>query len=76
MQIYDFQACADIITNLDLYIDAGHYGPQINGEMAEAISRGEHRVTGLAQAQENDGLLCALVDQIVQAGSWPDTFVY
>ena len=44
--------------------------------MAEAISRGEHRVTGLAQAQENDGLLCALVDQIVQAGSWPDTFVY
>lgn len=76
VQIYDFQACADIITNLDLYIDAGHYGPQINGEMAEAISRGEHRVTGLAQAQENDGLLCALVDQIVQAGSWPDTFVY
>ena len=76
MQVYDFQACADVITNLDLYIDAGHYGPAVNDAMIEAISRGEYRVTDAAQAQKNDDLLCALVDQLVLAGGWPDVFVY
>lgn len=76
VQVYDFQACTDIITNLDLYIDAGHYGPEINDAMIEAISRGECRVTDAAQAQKNDDLLCALVDQLVLAGGWPDSFVY
>ena len=76
VQVYDFQARTDIITNLDLYIDAGHYGPEINDAMIEAISRGECRVTDAAQAQKNDDLLCALVDQLVLAGGWPESFVY
>lgn len=76
VQVYDFQARMDWITDLDNYIDASHYGPWINEAMALFMRTGENRVTSLRQAAENDAVIRAGVDQILSAGAWPDTFEY
>ena len=76
VKIYDFHAETAWITDLDNYIDTWHYGPWISDSMAESISRGEYRITSVAQAQENNAVIRSLVDQIVAAGKWPDAFTY
>lgn len=76
VQVYDFQARTDWITDLDNYIDSSHYGPWINEAMALAMRTGENRVTSFQQAAENDAVLRAGVEQILSAGAWPDTFSF
>lgn len=39
VQVYDFQARADWICDLDNYIDTRHYSGAINDAMAEAMGR-------------------------------------
>ena len=72
VRIYDFQAELSWITNLDNYIDAGHYGPWINDAMAEAISEDRFRVRSLADAQANDDVLRSRTEALAQAGEWID----
>lgn len=74
VQIYDFQAEFDWITNLDNYIDSGHYGPWINDQMIHYISKGKNQITHISQSAENNNLIRSLVEQIVSAGRWPDAF--
>ena len=71
VQVYDFQARADWICDLDNYIDARHYSGAINDAMAEAMAAGENRVTGTAQIEADNDVIRSLVDQIVSAGEWP-----
>ena len=44
-EIYYFQSDADIICNLDNYMDKNHYSPGINRYMLECMAAGEYRVT-------------------------------
>ena len=62
VQVYDFQARADWICDLDNYIDTRHYSGAINGE---------NRVTGAAQIEADNDVIRSLVDQLVSAGEWP-----
>ena len=71
VQVYDFQARADWICNLDNYIDARHYSGAINDAMAEAMAAGENRITDAALIEANNDVIRSLVDQIVSAGEWP-----
>ncbi len=74
VRIYDFQAETAWITDLNHYIDDGHYGPWINDAMIEAISRDQYRITSVEQAQQNDAVIRDLVERIRQNGGWPDSF--
>ena len=74
VRIYDFQAEADWILNLDHYIDDGHYGPWINDAMIEAIAQDRYRITSVAQAQKNDAAIRHYIDQLRSRGAWPDAF--
>ena len=74
VKIYDFQAEADWILNLDHYIDDGHYGPWINDAMIEAIAEDRYRITEVSQAQKNDAAIRYYIDQLRQHGTWPDSF--
>ena len=71
VQVYDFQAQAEWICDLDNYIDTRHYSGAINDAMAEAMAAGENRVTGAAQIEADNDVIRSLVDQIVSAGEWP-----
>ena len=71
VQVYDFQARADWICDLDNYIDTRHYSGAINDAMAEAMAAGENHVTGAAQIEADNDVIRSLVDQIVSAGEWP-----
>ena len=71
VQVYDFQARADWICDLDNYIDTRHYSGAINDAMAEDMAAGENRITDAAQLKANDDLIRTLVEQIVSAGEWP-----
>ena len=70
MQVYDFQARTEWILDLDHYIDAKHYGADINAAIAEDIAAGNCRITDSAQAAEHDAVLKELVGQLVEAGKW------
>lgn len=74
VRIYDFQAEIEWISDLDNYIDDGHYGPWINDAMIEAISKDQNRVTSVKMAQENDAVIRAYVDALRRCGAWPDAF--
>lgn len=74
VKIYVFQARMDWILDLNNYIDTSHYGPWINEEIASAISEGRERVTSVAQVQKNDAEIRRRVDELVAAGTWPDSF--
>ena len=76
VKIYDFQSQAQWITNLDHYIDTSHYGPWINDEMAEMMSRDECRVSGIEDVLASSAVIRSLVDQILAAGAVPESFVY
>lgn len=54
MEIYDFQARTEWICDLNQYIDAKHYGPDINDAMAEEMAAGLSRVTDAAQLEANN----------------------
>ncbi len=69
--VYDFQARTEWICDLNQYIDAKHYGPDINAAIAEEMAAGSGRVTDAAQLEANNDVIRALVAQIVQAGDWP-----
>ncbi len=45
IQIYSFSEEKEMISNLNNYTDALHYGDWINDRILEWISRGEHRIT-------------------------------
>ena len=70
VQVYDFQARTEWILDLDRYIDAKHYGADINDAIAEDIAAGNCRITDSAQAAEHDAVLKELVGQLVEAGKW------
>lgn len=76
VKVYDFQGRTDWILNLDHYIDASHYGPWINEEIALCISRDEYRVTELSCVSKTQKLLISLTEQLIQAGCWPESFSY
>ena len=69
VRIYDFQAKLEWISNLDNYIDPGHYGPWINDEMVRLIAGDQYRITAVSQAQENNDVLEAEMDVLRAAGS-------
>ena len=71
VEIYDFQARTEWICDLNQYIDAKHYGPDINDAMAEEMAAGLSRVTDAAQLEANNDVIRALAAQIVEAGDWP-----
>lgn len=68
VRIYDFQAKLDWISDLDNYIDSGHYGPWINDEIARLIAADQYRVASVAGAQANDDAITELVDALRAAG--------
>ena len=74
VRLYDFRARTDWILDLSHYIDDYHYGPEINAAMAEDIAAGRCRVTDPAEARESSAVITRLVDQVVAAGCWPETF--
>jgi len=76
VKIYDFQAESGWITDLNNYIDTGHYGPWINDQIIIRIGEGKNRITAVSQAVANNDVLCSLVSQIVSAGKWPDSFEF
>lgn len=76
VKIYDFQAQTQWITNLDLYIDVSHYSPQINDAMAEMMAADTCRIMSVEDILASNAVLRKLVDQIVAAGRWPDSFTY
>lgn len=45
VEVYYFQSDADIICNLDNYMDKNHYSPTINQYMLGCMAAGEYRVT-------------------------------
>ena len=61
VQVYDFQARADWICDLDNYIDTRHYSGAINDAMAEAMAAGENRVTDAAQMEAVNDVIRSLV---------------
>ena len=71
VEIYDFQARTEWICDLNQYIDAKHYGPDINDAMAEEMAAGLFRVTDAAQLEANNDVIRALAAQIAEAGDWP-----
>ena len=71
VQVYDFQARADWICDLDNYIDTRHYSGAINDAMAEEMAAGLSRVTDAAQLEANNDVIRALAAQIAEAGDWP-----
>ena len=71
VEIYDFQARTEWICDLNQYIDAKHYGPDINDAMAAEMAAGLSRVTDAAQLEANNDVIRALAAQIVEAGDWP-----
>lgn len=74
VRIYDFQAEIGWITDLNNYIDDGHYGPWINDAIVEAINEDRRRITSVAQAQENDAVIREYVERLRLLGAWPDSF--
>lgn len=68
VRIYDYQARLDWITDLDNYIDPGHYGPWINDEIVRLVAADQGRITTVAQAQANDAVLIEHVDLLRAAG--------
>ena len=52
VEIYDFQARTEWILDLNHYIDAKHYGADINAAMAEDIAAGNCRITDGSQASQ------------------------
>ena len=44
VEIYNFMNDIDIITNLDLYKDAGHYKSSVNDYMIENVSQNKHLI--------------------------------
>ena len=72
VRIYDYQARLDWITDLDNYIDSGHYGPWINDEIIRMIAADQGRVASVAKAQENDAVIIEHVNLLRAAG--PDYF--
>lgn len=71
VQIYDFQARTAWICDLNHYIDAKHYGPEINDAMAEKMAAGQGRVTDASQIEADNAVIRGLVEEIVAAGEWP-----
>lgn len=69
VRIYDFQAELDWITDLDNYIDSGHYGPWINDAMIELIADDQYRIAAVAQAQANNDVIAGQVDALRAAGA-------
>ena len=63
VEIYDFQARTEWICDLNQYIDAKHYGPDINDAMAEEMAAGLSRVTDAAQLEANNDVIRALAAQ-------------
>jgi len=45
VEVYSFQAEADIVCNLDYYMDMVHYSPEINQYMLEQLGGNDYRVT-------------------------------
>ena len=74
VQVYDFQAELDWVTELDNYIDAWHYGPWINDAIVERVAAGENRITDWTQARGNDETLLRYVEYIETCGAWPEDF--
>lgn len=68
VRIYDYQARLDWITDLNNYIDPGHYGPWINDEIVRLVAADQGRITTVAQAQANDAVLIEHVDLLRAAG--------
>ena len=73
-EIYDFRARTEWILDLDRYIDAYHYGPEVNEAMAEEMAAGVGRITDAAQVRQNSLVLADLVRQLREAGRWPSSF--
>lgn len=74
VRVYDFQAEVDWITDLNNYIDAWHYGPWINDEIAVRAAADQNRITSLSQVEENNALIRRYTEYIVSCGAWPDAF--
>lgn len=70
-QIFDFQSEMTWITDLSNYIDARHYGPQINDAIAEAIAEGRYRVTSVEDVQKNDAALRDACESLALCAQWP-----
>lgn len=45
VRIHTFDAEADVVTDLDLYKDQGHFHPSVNPRIVEAIADGSRRLT-------------------------------
>ena len=65
VEVYFFQDEAEIVCNLDNYMDMIHYSPQTNQYMLDQVTAGEKRVT-LASWEESFQSLQELTDYIVK----------
>lgn len=72
VRIYDYQAKLDWITDLNHYIDPGHYGPWINDEIVRLVAADQGRIASVAETQANDAVIIEQVHLLRAAG--PDYF--
>ena len=70
VEIYDFQARTEWICDLNQYIDAKHYGPDINDAMAECIAGGEYAVSSRETLDAATEKLRAWANAQIEAGGW------
>lgn len=74
VEIYDFQARTEWICDLNQYIDAKHYGPDINDAMAEEMAAGLSRVTDAARWKRTTTSSARWQHRLWKPGDWPILF--
>lgn len=57
VQLYDFQAWGDVVTDLDQYTDSMHHRPEINGLVVEKIAAGEMQANLKTVRDHNETIL-------------------
>ena len=57
VQLYDFQACTQVVEDLDQYKDSMHHRPEINDWVVEMIAAGEMRADPDAIRRSNETIL-------------------
>lgn len=56
VQLYDFQAWSDVVTDLDQYKDSMHHRPEINDAVVEKMAAGEMRTDPAKIRAANDAI--------------------
>lgn len=70
VEIYDFSAREEWVTNLYNYKDTLHYGQWINDAIVQSIASGDGRVTGREALDRASATLRGWAQAMIDAGGW------